>query len=193
MGNQVTTAVSQLQAADVGHELEDGFQNAESCKALNSSSEVRLPRHNRPCCFHQGGGMTTQGYGYADDSMRGAGWLMFAGLMLGLAGTFNIINGIVAVSKARFYTPNAVYVFGDLKTWGWIIMILGVLQILAAFAIYSGSEWGRWFGIACASVNAIGQLLFLPGYPFWSLAMFAVDILIIYGLSAYGGKKMLTA
>jgi hypothetical protein len=136
--------------------------------------------------------MTTKGYGYADDSMRGSGWLMFAGLMLGLAGTFNIINGIVAVSKSDFFTPNAVYVFSDLKTWGWIMMILGVLQIIAAFAIFSGSEWARWFGIACASLNAIGQLLYLPAYPFWSLAMFAVDILIIYGLSAYGGRKMLT-
>jgi hypothetical protein len=81
-------------------------------------------------------------------------------------------------------------VFSNLNTWGWIVTILGVAMLLAAFALFSGSELARWFGIFVAGINAIGQLYYVPAYPFWSLAMFSVDILIIYGLAAYGGHKL---
>jgi hypothetical protein len=66
-------------------------------------------------------------------------------------------------------------------------------MLLAAFALFSGSELARWFGILVASINAIGQLYYVPAYPFWSLAMFSVDILIIYGLATYAGHKMRAA
>jgi len=69
-------------------------------------------------------------------------------------------------------------------------MILGIAQLAAGSALLSGSEWARWFGIAVAGVNSIGQLMFLPAYPFWALAMFTVDMLIIYGLAVYGGHKL---
>jgi hypothetical protein len=69
-------------------------------------------------------------------------------------------------------------------------MILGILQLFAAFGVVGGSEWARWFGIACAGVNAIGQLLFLPAYPLWAITMFAVDLLIIYALAVYGGSRL---
>ncbi len=72
---------------------------------------------------------------------------------------------------------------------GWVTLVLGVLQILAAFSIWNGGGFGRWFGIAVAGLNAIAALMSLPGYPFWSLAIFTVDILIIYGLAAYGGNR----
>ena len=80
--------------------------------------------------------------------------------------------------------------FSDLNTWGWIILVLGVLQLIASFAIVSGSEWARWFGIVVAGINAIGQLHFVSANPFWAMALFAVDILIIYGLAVYGGKRL---
>ena|SRR5215203_486819 len=131
------------------------------------------------------------GYQY-DDRMavrRGSGWLAFAAMMLALAGTFSVINGIIAVAKARFYTPDAVYVFSDLRTWGWILIVLGCLQIGAASSIGAGRSFGRWFGIAAASLNALGQLFFVPAYPIWAVAIFAVDVLIIYGLTAYGGHQ----
>jgi hypothetical protein len=124
------------------------------------------------------------------DTVQGAGWLGFAGIMLGLAGTFNLIDGILAISTSRVYAPGAVYVFSDLNTWGWIVLVLGVLQLVAAFAIFSGSELARWFGIVAAGANAIGQLMFIPAYPFWSLALFSMDILIIYALSVYAGAKL---
>jgi hypothetical protein len=122
--------------------------------------------------------------------VAGGGWITFAAVMLGLAGTFNVIDGIVALSKSSFFTANATYVFSNLHTWGWIVLILGVLQLLAAFSLFGGSELARWFGIVVAGLNAIGQLMFIPAVPFWSLAMFSIDVLIIYGLVAYAGKRL---
>jgi hypothetical protein len=136
-----------------------------------------------------GGRYYPEGAGY-DDAARGAGWLTFATIMLALVGTFSVIDGIVAVSKFKFFTPNATFVFGDLKTWGWIVLLLGVLQLLAAASILGGSQLARWFGIAAAGLNALGQLLFVQGYPWWSAAAFAVDIVIIYALAAYAGPRL---
>ena len=132
---------------------------------------------------------TYAGRAAADEEYAsGSGWIMFASIMLLVAGTWNLIDGILAIGSSRVYTGHSTLVFSNLNTWGWIITILGALQLLAAFSIMAGNQFGRWFGIAAASINAIGQLMFVPAYPFWSLAMFTVDILIIYGLAAYGGR-----
>jgi hypothetical protein len=124
------------------------------------------------------------------DTTRGVGWVVFAAVMLGLAGIWNFIDGILAISSSHVYIANAHYVFSDLNTWGWIVLILGCLEGFAAFTLLTGSEFARWFGIAVAGVNAIAQLGFVPAYPWWSLAMFAVDVLIIYGLAVYGGARL---
>ncbi|MFL5950873.1 MAG: hypothetical protein ACJ74M_04640 [Gaiellaceae bacterium] len=121
---------------------------------------------------------------------QGQGWLTFATVMLGLAGIWNFVDGILAISNAHVYSANATYVFSDLNTWGWIVMILGIIEGLAALAILSGSEFARWFGIGAAGLNAIGQLMFIPVYPLWGLAMFAVDVLILYALAVYGGRRL---
>jgi hypothetical protein len=130
------------------------------------------------------------GGGMSAEAVSGVGRVMFAAVLLGLAGLWNFIEGIAAISNAHVYVGNADYVFSDLKTWGWIVLVLGVLQGFAAFAILTGSEIARWFGIAVAGVNAIGQLMFIPAYPVWGLAMFSVDMLIIYSLAVYGGKRL---
>ena len=138
---------------------------------------------------------TTQDYDvggtYASrGEVEGGGWVAFAAIMLGLLGIWNFFEGIAAISSAHVYVANANYVFSDLNTWGWIILVLGVLQGIASLMLFSGSEFARWFGIAVASVNAIGQLAFIPAYPVWGLLMFSVDVLIIYGLAAYGGSRL---
>jgi hypothetical protein len=120
---------------------------------------------------------------------EGIGWITFAGVMLALAGTVNIIDGIVALAKSKFYIGEAVYVFSDLRTWGWIVLVLGIMEALAAGYLFTGSQGARWFGIAVASLNAIGQLMFIQAYPWWSLTLFAADVAIIYGLSMYGGRR----
>jgi hypothetical protein len=113
--------------------------------------------------------------------------VLFAGIMISLAGILNVIWGIAAIGDSRFFTEDATYILSGLNTWGWIILFLGALQLLAAFSIWQGGQVGRWFGIAVAGLSAIGALMSIPAYPFWSLALFTLDILVIYGLAAYGG------
>ena len=122
--------------------------------------------------------------------VRGCGWLSFAAIMLGPAGPWNLIDGLLAVGHSKVYGVNHTYVFSDLRTWGWIVTILGALQLLAAFAIFAGSEFARWFGISSAGLNGLGQLAFVPAYPWWALAMFSVEVLIIYGLAVHGGSRL---
>ena len=128
--------------------------------------------------------------GSEGEYLTGFGWVDFAAIMLGLAGIWNVLSGILAIADSRVYVADETFVFSDLNTWGWIMLILGTLQLLAAVAVVRGSEFARWFGVGVAGLNAIGQLYFLPAYPLWSMAIFAVDILIIYGLAVYGGKRL---
>jgi hypothetical protein len=121
---------------------------------------------------------------------KGFGWLLFAATMLGLAGVLSIIDGIVGLSKSSFYTANAHYVFSDLRTWSWITLIIGVLLIVAAMGVFSGSGFARWFGIFIAGLNLIGHFSSVQAYPFWSLIVITLDILVIYALAVYGGKLM---
>lgn len=117
---------------------------------------------------------------------RGSGWIMFAMIMMFIIGTMNVIGGIAAIDNANFYIGNAQYVFSDLNTWGWVILITGVAQVLTAFGIGVRNQFARWVGVLFVGLNALAQLLMLPAYPLWSLALFSVDVLIIYGLVAYG-------
>ena len=118
----------------------------------------------------------------------GYGWVMYAGVMLLIAGTMNAIYGIAAIANSSFYVANTRFVFGDLKTWGWIVMLIGAVQVCAGLGVWVKAQWARWTGVAFASLNAIAQLVFLPSYPWLSLAIFALDMLVIYGLVAYGGR-----
>ena len=126
---------------------------------------------------------------YDDDDPHGQGLVTFAGVMLMIAGVLNTLYGIAAIDKANVFVHNARYVFFDLQTWGWFVLALGVLQFFAALAIWRGVSWGRWFGVACASANAILQTLWLPSYPILALTILPLDIIAIYGLLAYGGRR----
>lgn len=123
------------------------------------------------------------------DGVEGGGWLLFASIMIAIAGALNIVWGIAAIGKSKFFTQNATYILSDLNTWGWIVLIIGVLELFAAYSIMVGGRYGRWLGIAVASVNSIAALLSISAYPFWALCLFGIDILIIYGLAAYGGQR----
>ena len=126
---------------------------------------------------------------YDYDDEHGQGLVTFAGVMLMIAAVLNTLYGIAAIDSANVFVHNARYVFGDLNTWGWFLVALGVLQFFAAFAIWRGASWGRWFGVACASANAILQMLWIPGYPLLALTILPLDIIAIYGLLAYGGRR----
>ena len=131
---------------------------------------------------------TTARTGYAEPA--GVGWVVFASILLFIAGIWNFIDGILAIGSSHVYVGGAHFVFSDLKTWGWIVMILGITQLAAGSAVVSGANWARWFGIAVAGLNSIGQLMFLPGIPVLGAPMFTVDMLIIYGLAVYGGPRL---
>jgi hypothetical protein len=126
---------------------------------------------------------------YAAPTDKGAGWIVFAALMLGLGGIIGVISGIVAVADSSFYVLGAKFVFSDLNTWGWIVMTTGAVAIAAAVAVPVRAQWARWSGILVAGLQAIAQILMIQAYPMWSLCIFALDVLVIYALAAYGGKQ----
>ena len=111
-----------------------------------------------------------------------SGWWVFAGVMLLVVGVLNIIYGIASIGDSKFFTEGGVYIVSGLHAWGWILLIVGVLEFVAAFSLFSGGEFGRWFGIFIASLNSIGALLTIGATPFWSLAVFALTIIVIYKL-----------
>ncbi len=118
--------------------------------------------------------------------IEGEPWVVFAGIMILIVGVMNVIYGIAAIDKSTFFIQDAKYVFADLNTWGWVLLVVGVVQLFAAFGIWSRRGWGRWIGIISASGNAIVQLLFIASFPLASLALLAIDILVIYGLASWG-------
>src|SRR5437867_9880684 len=118
--------------------------------------------------------------------MRGLGRAIFVAILLMIAGVVNIIYGIGAIGNANFF-DNTHYVFSSLHTWGWITLILGVIQLTAGFSLFGGGAYGRVIGIAAATLGAIGALLAVGGaYPFWSLGIFALCVIVIHGLVVYG-------
>jgi hypothetical protein len=124
---------------------------------------------------------------------QGYGLILFASILLMIIGFFNIIDGIAAVARSHVFIANAHYVFGDLRTWGWITLILGVLQLLAAIGVLAGNQAARWTAVVLIGLNLIDQMFFLPGYPFWSLMIIAADIFALYGLCVYGSRENITA
>ena len=124
---------------------------------------------------------------------QGYGLVLFASVLLVIVGCFNLIYGIAAVANSHVFTAHAHYVFGDLRTWGWITLIIGALQLLAAGGVLAGNQMARWFGVAVLGLSAIDQMFFIPAYPFWSLMIIAVDVVALYGLCAYGSRANLEA
>lgn len=122
------------------------------------------------------------------DTTEGAGWVVFAGIMILIAAVLNCIWGIAAIDKASFFVEDQRFIISDLSTWGWIVLIIGVLQLFAAFSIWSGGAYGRWVGIITAGLGSISALLSIPGFPLWSLCVFFLSVLVVYALAVYGGQ-----
>ena len=119
--------------------------------------------------------------------MRGAGRATFAGVLLLIAGTINIIYGIGALDSANIYANDTRYIFTNLNTMGWVLIVLGVIQLTGGFSLLSGNTYGRVIGIVGASLGAIGALFSIGGNnPWWSLAVFALCVYIIQGISVLG-------
>ena len=135
----------------------------------------------------------TVGEARSHESGHGYGLVLFASILLLVVGCFNAIQGIAAIANSHVFVANAHYVFANLKTWGWITLILGALQLLAVAGVLAGSQLARWFAVGVIGLNAIDQMFFIPAYPFWSLTIIAMDVVALYGLCAYGSRENVEA
>jgi hypothetical protein len=124
---------------------------------------------------------------------KGFGLVAFAAVVLAVVGIMNLIEGIAAIANSHVFVANAHYVIGDLRAWGWVTLILGVLQLLASGGVMVGNQWARWFGVAVAAIGAITMMFFIPAYPVWALVVIAVEVVALYGLCAYGSRENMTA
>ena len=124
---------------------------------------------------------------------HGRGLIAFASILLFVIGCFNVIYGVAAVGSSNVFVANTHYVIADLRTWGWITLVLGILQLLAAFGVLAGNQPACWLAVTVIGLNAIGQMFFIPAYPYWSLMIIAVDIVALWGLCVYGSRQNLAS
>lgn len=116
-----------------------------------------------------------------------AGWSVFAGIVLIVTGFFQGIAGLVALFNDEFYVVGQKWVFQfDVTTWGWIHLVLGIVLLLAGFGIFTGNVLARTVGVIVAVVSAIAAFAWLPWYPVWAIMLIALDIAVIWALTAHG-------
>jgi hypothetical protein len=126
--------------------------------------------------------------------MRGVGRVAFAAILLLVVGTINIIYGIGALDDANIFVNDTRFVLDNLNTLGWVLIILGVIQLTGGFSLMSGRPYGRVIGIIAGSLGAIGALLSIGGnHPWWSLGVFALCVYVVHGIFVYGEEDRSTA
>ena len=119
--------------------------------------------------------------------MRGTGRVVFAGVLLLMVGFVNIIYGFGALDDANYFVGDTRYILDNLNTLGWVLIIVGLIQLTGGFSLLSGNAYGRTIGIIGGSLGAISALLSIGGaYPWWSLAIFALCIYVVHGIIVFG-------
>jgi hypothetical protein len=134
--------------------------------------------------------MSQRAGGYRASSREPSGWVVggvvFAAVMMIMAGIFQGLAGLIAIVNNEFFVGTRDYLFKfDVTTWGWIHLILGIVIGLAGFSLLSGALWARAVGITLAVLSAIANFLFIPYYPFWSLLIIALDVFVIWALASF--------
>ncbi|MFI0357405.1 hypothetical protein [Actinomadura sp. 9N407] len=121
----------------------------------------------------------------AQRQVRTSGWLAFAGTLALVIGAFNVIDGLVALFNDDYYLVGAdeILIF-NFTTWGWIWLIIGIVQIAVGAGIMTGKMWARATGVVFAVLAAVGHLAFLQAFPVWSVLTIAMCVLLIYALTA---------
>ncbi len=122
------------------------------------------------------------GYGY-DYDYGGSGWMAFAGLMIFFTGLWNAVEGFIGLFRSAYFTGTPIV--GTLLFWSCVWIAIGILEMSAAYAIFSGRSWARWFGIVLVAASALIHMASIPLYPWWSMFIVAFDALIIYGLAVH--------
>lgn len=118
---------------------------------------------------------------------KGYGWIMFAAIMLMIAGLANFFWGITALAYSTYLVNQLL--FTGLGTWGWLTIIFGIIQIIAGASVLNKSQWARWFGIITGALGVMIMFFVLWAHPVWSVVVIALDVLVIYGLAQYGGEE----
>jgi hypothetical protein len=116
------------------------------------------------------------------------GMVVFAGIMLLMLGSFQVIEGLVALFRDDYFlvTGSGLVVTMDLTAWGWIHLLIGLLAFCTGLGVLAGQTWARVTGIVVATISAVVNMVFLPAYPFWSIIVITLDVLCIYALAAHG-------
>ena len=124
-----------------------------------------------------------------ETSGTAVGFILFAAIMMLMAGSWQALQGLIAIFENEFYVATRNYVFEfDATTWGWIHLLIGLLVAFAGWGLLSGRTWARSVAIALAVLSAISNFLFIPYYPFWSLLIITLDIFVIWAVAAHGGE-----
>jgi hypothetical protein len=122
--------------------------------------------------------------------MRGAGRALLAATLLVIAGTLNIIYGIGALDDANIFVNDKRYIFTNLNTMGWVLIVLGIIQLAGGFSLIAGNTYGRVIGIIGAGLGAIAALLSIGGNdPWWSVGIFFLCVYILHGIFIYGAEE----
>jgi hypothetical protein len=116
-------------------------------------------------------------------AVGGSSYSNFAGIFLFVVGLFNILDGVLMLVRKEYF-EEAELVFANLQTWGWIVLVVGVVQLLAGWLVISRSSVGRWVGLAIVVVSMVVQFLAIGAYPFWTLIILVIDAIVIWGLTA---------
>ena len=125
-----------------------------------------------------------QAGGSADTAV---GFAFFAASLLIMVGAFQAIQAVIALANDSFYVVGAEYVFQfDLTTWGWIHLGLGALLIVVGIFLLRGASWARWTAVGLAGLSALANFMWLPYYPLWAVLVIALDMAIIWALTAHG-------
>ncbi len=123
--------------------------------------------------------------------MRTTGWVVFAGIMLFVSGIFGAIDGLVAIIHEEvFVVTDEQIILLDITAWGWVHLIVGSICLATGLAVLSGQLWAIVLGVFLAMASAFTQILFITVFPLWSLAIIAIDILVIYGLVVHGEEAV---
>ena len=124
---------------------------------------------------------------FSETPSRWGGFIVFAAVMMILGGTLNAMHGLVAIFNDEWVVwGNRANLYLDLSTWGWIHLAVGLAVVVAGFGLFTGNVLARAPAVFMAGVSVIANFLNMPAYPVWSLTVIAIDVFVIYALTAHG-------
>ncbi|AEH11258.1 MULTISPECIES: DUF7144 family membrane protein [Protofrankia] len=120
----------------------------------------------------------------ARSAVRTTGWLAFAAVIIFIAGFHNIIYGVAALDRYTYLVSGSgMIIYQDLNFWGWLLIAMGIVEVVVAVGLLTGQRWARWAAIAICTVNVIAHLAFLAVFPVWAVVLIALDVLVIYAVT----------